>query len=64
MPIRPTSTVLPAIVTSRKRRKPMSRRLSSAARSSVSSEVGPAIWVRYAGDGSISTSNSFDDRAA
>ena len=46
----------PSIFASRKRRNPMSRRSSPVARSSVSSDVGPAIWKRYAGVGSISTS--------
>ena len=46
MPMRPTSTVVPLIFASRKRRNAMSLRLSPVARSSVSSDVGPAIWKR------------------
>ena len=64
MPIRATSTVVPLIFALRKRRKPMSRRLSPVTRSSVSSDVGPAIWKRYAGVGSICTSNLPSARAS
>ncbi len=41
MPMRPTSTVVPLIFASRKRRNAMSRSDSPVARSSVSSDVGP-----------------------
>ncbi len=64
MPIRATSTVVPLIFALRKRRKPMSRRLSPVTRSSISSDVGPAIWKRYAGVGSISTSHFPADLAS
>jgi hypothetical protein len=44
MPMRPTSTLAPSILLSRKRRKRISRRLSPVTFSSVFNEFGPATW--------------------